>query len=127
MEQCGCPSRARDAQEPPSIVCIPPPAGTQNIKHSLAGCRGISCLDLSTFVTPGTESIVENWFIPDMQVESGKAGSKVGAAAVEEGISPQQHGCCPTARHKTLLWELSTLAGIPFPCSQMKISLFQAV
>lgn len=44
---------------------------------------------------------------------------------MEEGISPQQHVCCPTARHKTLLWELSTLAGIPFPCSQMEISLFQ--
>lgn len=71
--------------------------------------------------------MVENWFIPDMQVESGEAGSELGAAAVEEGISPLRHVCYPTARHKTLLGELSTLAGIPFPCSQAKISLFRAV
>lgn len=70
---------------------------------------------------------MENWFIPDVQVESGRAGSELGAAAVEEGISPHRHGCCPTARHKTLPGELSMLAGIPFPCSQMKISPFPSL
>lgn len=101
VEQCGCPSRARDAQEPRGGVCTAP-TGTQNIKHPLAGCRGISL--------PGFKYICHSrhlihcgklvYSLTCRWREAGLAPSwESGAAAVEEGISAHQHVCCPTARH----------------------------
>lgn len=128
VEQCGCPSRARDVQEPHGSVCIAPTAtGTQNIKHPLAGCQGISLPGFKYICHTRhlihcgklVYSLTCRWRVAGL-APSWELGA-AGTAAVEEGISAHQHVCCPTARHKTLLWEFSTLAGIPFPCPQTKI------